>query len=249
MEKFNLKSNDFQVNVAKSFSLLRKENDFYDVSLVCEGEKIIYAHKVILSASSVFFKNILRKADHSKPMIFLNGIEGRELNSILDYVYQGEVQLFQDELDSFLSVAEKLKIDGLVGGKNDTVDNEEMDGTEIKNSDSDSKSLTPSSDLEGAQKQKLNYDVALKKSIKTVSVLHPTEGTIYDEARRAVDELVMKVEDGWKCRACGKTTKGTSSQIRKHAEIHIEGLAFPCQLCGNTFRSRKALSNHKYEKH
>ena len=77
MEKFCLKWNDFQVNVSNSFSTLRKENDFYDVSLVSDDDKVVSAHKVVLSASSEFFKSILRKADHSKPMIYLSAV-GKE---------------------------------------------------------------------------------------------------------------------------------------------------------------------------
>ena len=55
-------------------------------------------------------------------------------------------------------------------------------------------------------------------------------------------------ENGWMCRTCGKTAK-TSSDIRRHAEIHIDGLAFDCELCGQTFRSRKIVNNHKFSKH
>ena len=116
MEKFNLKWNDFQVNVSNSFSTLRKENDFYDVNLVSDDNQVVSAHKIVLSASSEFFKSILRKVDHSKPMIYLNGVESKELNHILDYIYEGEVQLFQGDLDNFLGVAQKLKINGLIGG-------------------------------------------------------------------------------------------------------------------------------------
>ena len=112
------------------FSILRKEEDFYDVSLVCDDEKIVSAHKVVLSASSDLFKSILRKADHSKPMIFLNGVASKELNNILDYIYEGEVQLFQEELDHFLSVAEKLKIDGLFGANNENVEKGEYEKTQ-----------------------------------------------------------------------------------------------------------------------
>ena len=122
MEKFNLKWNDFLLNVSKSFGILRKEEDFLDVSLVCDDEQIFSAHKVVLSASSDFFKTILRKADHSKPMVYLNGVSAKEIHNILDYIYEGEVQLFQDELDAFLAVAEKLKINGLVGGKSEHVE-------------------------------------------------------------------------------------------------------------------------------
>ena len=41
MEKFCLKWNDFQANVSKSFSALRKEEDFYDVTLVTDDEQHI----------------------------------------------------------------------------------------------------------------------------------------------------------------------------------------------------------------
>ena len=61
MEKFNLKWNEFQLNVTKSFNCLRKEKDFFDVTLVSDDEEHIAAHKVVLSASSEFFKNILKK--------------------------------------------------------------------------------------------------------------------------------------------------------------------------------------------
>ena len=33
----------------------------------------------------------------------------------MDYIYEGEVQLLQDDLDSFLEIANKLKIGGLYG--------------------------------------------------------------------------------------------------------------------------------------
>ena len=68
------------------------------------------------------------------------------------------------------------------------------------------------------------------------------------EAFKAVDEIVTKKGDLWQCLTCGKTTK-TSGQVRLHAEIHIDGLSFPCTLCNNTFRSRQHLARHKIVKH
>ena len=64
------------------------------------------------------------------------------------------------------------------------------------------------------------------------------------DAKAAVDELLEKTEMGWKCKPCGKITKSGSSNIRKHAEIHIDGLSFECQMCHKTFRSRVTLNNH-----
>merc|ERR1712133_160851 len=116
MEKFSLRWNDFQRNVSSSFSKLRTEKDFFYVTLVSDDEVHISSHKVVLSASSEFFKNILRKSLHSNPLIYLSGVKSKELNFVMDYIYDGEVQIYQEDLDSFLDIAEKLKIDGLVAG-------------------------------------------------------------------------------------------------------------------------------------
>ena len=110
MEKFSLKWNEFQTTVSNSFKLLKQEKDFFDVTLVAEDQKQIQSHKVVLSACSSFFKPILQNNIHSHPLIYLSGINSTNLQFIIDYVYEGEVQLFQEELDLFLEAAQKLQI-------------------------------------------------------------------------------------------------------------------------------------------
>ena len=113
-EKFNLQWDDFKTTVSKSFSILRQEKDFFDVTLVSDDERQIPAHKLVLSACSDFFKSILRNNSHSHPLLYLSGIHSTNLSLILDYIYQGEVQIYQEHLDTFLEVAQKLKIEGLI---------------------------------------------------------------------------------------------------------------------------------------
>ena len=113
-ERFSLKWNDFQSVVSQSFSVLRQEADFYDVTLVSEDETQIQAHKLVLSACSSFFKSILKKNSHSHPLLYLSGVDSKSLGFVLDYIYQGEVQIYQDELDRFLDAAQKLKVEGLL---------------------------------------------------------------------------------------------------------------------------------------
>ena len=117
MEKFSVKWKNFQSNLTKSFQRLRHDGDHTDVTLMGDDYQPLQAHKVVLSASSEFFKGILKKADHAKPMIYLSGVKSTELYSILDYIYEGEVQLYQEDLDKFLDVAQKLKINGLLGDR------------------------------------------------------------------------------------------------------------------------------------
>ena len=59
-EKSSLKWNDFEKNVSKSFSqLTRKQTGLFDVTLVSSDQKQVSAHRLVLSACSDFFKNIL----------------------------------------------------------------------------------------------------------------------------------------------------------------------------------------------
>ena len=226
------------------------------MSLISHDEKTVPAHKVVLAASSEFFKNILRTADHTKPMIYLSGINQRELTHIMEYIYEGELNIYQNELDAFLDVAQKLKIQGLVGNGPDLETQNHIKEENIGEETLDEASYNDIQDDQFIKPQAINSTVrdvkSRWKSVNTRTLSLPTmpksSSSIYEEAKKAVDEIVMKTEEGWMCRTCNKTVK-QSSQIRKHAETHIDGLSFPCQLCGETFRSRIQLGDHKRSQH
>ena len=77
-EKLCLKWNDFKDNVLTAFGSLREDQDFADVTLVCEDGKQVEAHKMILAASSPFFENILKRNKHSHLVIFMRGVKWRQ---------------------------------------------------------------------------------------------------------------------------------------------------------------------------
>jgi BTB/POZ domain len=58
------------------------------------------------------FRNVLRRNPHQHPLLYLKGVKYKELTSVLNFMYQGEVNVAQDELNSFLAVAEELKVKG-----------------------------------------------------------------------------------------------------------------------------------------
>ena len=123
---FCLKWNEFSKNVSKTFKELRSENDLFDVTLACIDSKprTLQAHKLVLSACSNFFKSIFRlktkASKHPNPLIFLHGVTYDNLILILDFIYNGEVNVQQEDLNSFMTVAEELQIKGLTNhGKKD----------------------------------------------------------------------------------------------------------------------------------
>mgnify|MGYP001410850211 FL=1 len=93
-EKFCIKWKDFETNVSKSFGLLRNDDYLHDVTLVCDDNQQVSAHKLVLSACSEFFKSIFKNNKHQSPLICLDGISSKELKDILDYMYNGETNLF-----------------------------------------------------------------------------------------------------------------------------------------------------------
>jgi len=118
-EKFCLRWNDFESNISGAFRELRDDKDFFDVTLACEDEQI-QAHKVILSACSPFFRNILRRNPHPSPLLYLNGVKYADILAVLNFMYHGEVNVAQEELNSFLAVAEDLKVKGLTQSQSET---------------------------------------------------------------------------------------------------------------------------------
>ena len=86
---FTIRWDEFSRNVAKSLASFREDSDFFDVTLACDGRQL-EAHKLVLSASSSFFRNILRRNPHQHPLIYLKGIKYAHLISIVNFMYNGQ---------------------------------------------------------------------------------------------------------------------------------------------------------------
>jgi len=118
-EKFCLRWNDFESNISCAFRELREDKDFFDVTLACDEEQV-QVHKVILSACSNFFKSLLRRNPHNHPLLYLKGVKYNDLLCVLNFMYHGEVNVAQEDLNSFLAVAEDLQVKGLTQGQSNT---------------------------------------------------------------------------------------------------------------------------------
>lgn len=111
-QQFFLKWNEFQSNMVSSFKHLRDEKSFTDVTLACEGQTC-KAHKMVLSACSPYFKTLLEENPSKHPIIILKDVPFSHLQSILEFMYAGEVNVSEEQLSAFLKTAERLKVKGL----------------------------------------------------------------------------------------------------------------------------------------
>ena len=111
-EKFCLRWNEFKENTNTAFIGLRKDSDFADASLACEDGHQIEAHKVILAASSPFFWSLLKKNKQTHPLFYMKGMKLQDLVAIVDFMYLGEANISQENLDSFLNIVSNIVILG-----------------------------------------------------------------------------------------------------------------------------------------
>ena len=120
-ELINLSWNEFQNSTIQTFKNLHANVNFSDVTLACKGGKQLKAHKVILSSSSPFFREILLQNPHNHPLLYLKGVDIEDLTSLMKFIYSGEVEISNDCLGKFLDAANELQVDGLLhrgGGVN-----------------------------------------------------------------------------------------------------------------------------------
>ena len=234
-QKFSLKWNDFHSNVSKSFGLFRNEDYLHDVTLVSDDHHHVSAHKLVLSACSEYFKNIfkLNNKPNAHPLVCLDGISSGDLKDILDYMYIGEVQIFQEDVNRFFSIAQRLKIEGLVGNDDGQHDSKEAVDDRI----------FPKEEVEDPLSQQS------KESKTGDKVMVPVSSEDASDLESTVNQHIEKVAAGmWQCKLCGKTAK-SSQNIKYHIATHLEGFSYSCQLCEKTFKTRESLRLHNYRSH
>ena len=245
-EKLCLKWNDFQENVNTAFGRLREDKEFADVTLACKDGQQVEAHKVILAASSPFFNNLLKRNRHPHPLIYLKGAKFEDLDAMVDFLYYGEANVCQENLDSFLALAAEFKLQGLTGQQDEEMMKPSQREIGPETTFRREKMNTEKSNIV-PQQDKFTSE---KSQERTLSVQNFVSGDV-QELDAKVKSLMEKSQNiasnGTRasiCKVCGK--EGQWVAIRDHIEVkHLEGVTLPCNVCGKIFRSRRILSRHK----
>ncbi|XP_039750439.1 protein tramtrack, beta isoform isoform X36 [Pararge aegeria] len=117
-EQFSLCWNNFHANMSAGFHGLLSRGDLVDVTLAAEG-RLLQAHKLVLSVCSPYFQEMFKMNPTHHPIVFLKDVSHSALRDLLQFMYQGEVNVKQEELASFISTAEQLQVKGLTGNQNE----------------------------------------------------------------------------------------------------------------------------------
>ena len=232
---------------------MRDANDFCDVTLVSEGNQQIKAHKVILASSSSVFMEILKSNQHNHPLIYMRGIQANDLEAIVDFLYHGETNVYQENLDAFLVLAEEFKLKGLSGNETSNADQANQVKQEeqanyktkkIKDRFEHIETLNELNEIDTTWKTKSEISNALiSTEIQKIRIVD--NATDLADLNDKLDSMVEKVNGNWTCTVCGKTSNlNKRNDVRRHAETHVEGVSHPCNYCDKIFRCSNALRMH-----
>lgn len=116
-EQFSLCWDNFHKNMSSGMNSLLESEELVDVTLAVEG-KFLKAHKMVLSVCSPYFKELFKSNPCQHPIVFMKDVSYVAISDLLQFMYQGEVQVSQDNLTTFIKTAEALQIKGLTGDGN-----------------------------------------------------------------------------------------------------------------------------------
>ena len=128
-------------NQTQDIQSLWESQEFLDVTLVCDDDDQVEAHKLVLSAASPFLRKILQRNPHSHPLLYLRGATKKDIQALLLFIYSGETQVMQEELESFMSLANNLQVQGLVGEYSDINEDDVDDSVRDSYDDRDNQNL------------------------------------------------------------------------------------------------------------
>ncbi|XP_017058391.1 protein abrupt isoform X3 [Drosophila ficusphila] len=116
-DEFKLCWKNFQDNIASGFQNLYDRGDLVDVTLACDG-KLLHAHKIVLAICSPYFQEIFTTNPCKHPIIILKDVSFNIMMELLEFMYQGVVNVKHTELQSFMKIGQLLQIKGLATNSN-----------------------------------------------------------------------------------------------------------------------------------
>jgi len=255
-----LQHNDLGLQFREGFEKLREAEELLDVTLACEDNSLD-VHKVIMSASSPFFRKILSRMDRNHPFIYMKGIKFEHLKVLVDFVYKGEVCIASEELDVFLEAAQELQITGLATDEDEEKTSEK---NKIQNQQSALEKVSKKEQVvvDNFEFEKKRREVEIKQEReiedKTKAEIKPAverqevklnidEETLR-ELKEEIDKNILSKDDpnGGKihnCKICEKEYK-KRQKMSEHVETHLDKFTFPCSFCDKILNTRNGLRAH-----
>ena len=216
-----------------------KESDLTDVTIVSDDKKHFNAHKIVLKACSSVFQNIIEDLPQTNSVIYLRGIQYQEIESILEYMYLGEVTISQQRVYQFLKVAADLEVKNF--------DKENTDSTSIVTDTSE-----PMSDINemGALNQKVEHNVETIFE-NTIPLQECEESAIKEDQLK--NDMDVSNNSNQKYHEVNDLKLAYRSNqkfiMNRHISLKEKVIVYACNQCEVKCSSRYSLTRHIQSQH
>ena len=241
----------FVTNAPNTFRKLWNDQVFADVTLATVDDQQIRAHKVILSSCSEFFRNIFLKNPHQNPLLYIKGITYKELALVMKFIYLGQCEVRQSELEDLLSTANDLKVEGLMeninlndieNGTHKTQAPQVSDSNytnlddaswEMSPQENDREVILPYNQQEGGRFVCIECNYGFRTDLGLLR--HKRSKHDNEEVRYSYNQCDYKATQ--------------QSNLTKHRQSKHEGVRYNCDQCDSTFTQQYKVTIHKQSKH
>ena len=269
MDNYNLTWKTFSKHLTETVQEMFEDKSFANVTLVCDGQRQLKAHKFVLSACSSVFKSILQyNSAESNPLIILRGIRYEDMEAILQFMYQGETCVSKDRIKDFMKTAEELEVK-IISKKPRAQkeilkqqDKNSIDPTEIEdiigrneNAESTlaSQEVSPNSSNENVVKLKcfeLLEDETVKlyfESDDDSDVDNPMEEDVIRDSVDVHSTYEVSTED----ENLGYKSEHNVKSVRKKKDVLFEprGAGFKCDFCDYEADIKSTVTRHVKSRH
>ena len=245
-----IQSSDFIPNVVSCFQDLHKDTELSDVTMVCEEDQQIEAHKIVLTACSPFFNAVLRKNKHPHPLIYMKGVKAKDLSAIVEFLYLGEANIYQEDISGFFALAEELQLKGLTGLQKNTADHWEnpiiapesnQRGETIRTQtkkEMDANTKVTSIEYNGYNMPEHKCEIC--GEVFSLGLLKRSH--VEKEHAKYPPTNDTNLESGVQCTICGMT-QPSEEKLKVHKNQHKK-YSFPCPTCKRSFKYESSLDTH-----
>ena len=229
-KRYNLNWHTYADHLMEMLHKMMKSDELTDVTLVCDDQKQFKAHKIVLSACSTVFKNIIESLPSSSSVIYLRGIQHHEMESILEFMYLGVATFYQERMNEFLNVAKILEIKEI--GKDVELNDNEETNNDHDESDTDKfDEQVDAGDINNFVSDQF-INTTGRQDINSTSSRYRNRNKLADNSNRNL--------------SCDKCNAQFANQynLQRHIKSIHEGLKFSCDQCDYQASHQSNLTTH-----
>jgi len=178
---------------------------------------------------------------HTSPLLYLKDVRYKDMVGLLDFMYYGEVNVAQADINTFLAAAEELQIKGLT--------------------QKDKRQKIP-----GEKSERFGSSGRNQNESERETLLIKSEPSLTSYNEQTPDELRGGLEESTDAQIGNIDSYNTSELINDEyqdeqdftwrvdvsplwTEAAEQRSEVPCPICGKTFKTRGSLASHKYAYH